>query len=219
MVAGPEVLVESRPVAAVESVLLPVLVTEVVDLTPGLGVGVVSAGVTPATVEAGVSLVDGDREGLDSLGLVGFLQQDGTSWSRLVVGGASRAVGSRGQGNGGGGGSDLVSHVGHVGHVDHVGLGVVLGVKLQCGNEAGVVLAHVVSQHVVGQLGGHGGHHLLHLDTLGHPQAGRVDHVQLCPQVGRLWDLPSLGWFYILTVNFLWQRISLVLKITTVSRP
>ena len=32
MVAGPEVLVESRPVAAVEGVLLSVLVTEMIDL-------------------------------------------------------------------------------------------------------------------------------------------------------------------------------------------
>lgn len=134
-----------------------------------------------------------------------------------MVGGASRAVGTSGQGDRGhgshGGGNNRgshVSHMGHVGHVGHVGLRVVLGVKLQCGDEAGVVLAHVVSQHVVGQLRGHGRHHLLHLNTLGNPQAGSVDHVQLCSQVGRLWHLPSLGWFYILTVNFLWQRISLV---------
>ena len=32
VVAGPEVLVESRPVAAVEGVLLSVLVTEMIDL-------------------------------------------------------------------------------------------------------------------------------------------------------------------------------------------
>lgn len=73
MVAGPEVLVESCPIAAVESVLLPVLVTEVVDLTAGLGVRVVSAGVAAATVEARVGLVDGDWQGLHSLRLVGFV--------------------------------------------------------------------------------------------------------------------------------------------------
>ena len=228
MVAGPEILIESCPVAAVESVLLPVLVAEMVDLTAGLGVSVVPVSVATAAVEASVSLVDRDGESLHSLGLVRFLlQQDGAGWSRGVVrgggggGGGSRAVGASREGHGrgsnrrAGGLGGHLGHLGHVSHVSHVGLRVVLGVKLQCGDEAGVVLAHVVSQHVVGQLGGHGRHHLLHLDTLGHPQAGRVDHVQLCSQVGRLWHLPSLGWFYILTVNFLWQGISLVLTIIT----
>ena len=102
-----------------------------------------------------------------------------------------------------------MNHVLHVLHGSH--LRVVLGVELEGGDEAGVVLAHVVRQHVVRQLRRHGGHHLLHLDPLGVPQAGRVDHVQLCSEVGRLWHLASLGWFNILTVNFLRQGISLVL--------
>ena len=82
-------------------------------------------------------------------------------------------------------------------------LRVVFRVELEGRNEAGVVLTHVISQHVVGQLGGHGRHHALHLDALGDPQAGRVNHVQLCAQVGRLWYLASLGWFNILSVDFL----------------
>jgi len=73
----------------------------------------------------------------------------------------------------------------------------------ECGGLARVILAHSVLEHVVGELGGHGRHHPLHLDTLGDPQAHRVNHVQLCTQVGRLWYLASLGWFNILSVDFL----------------
>jgi len=209
MVTGPKVLIESCPISAVEGVLFAVLVTEMVDLTPGLRVSVVSVGVAPAAIEARVGLVDRDREGLDSLSLVRFLlQEDRAGWSWLVVGGGSRGVGTGRQGHGRHGGPNRLGS--HVGHVGHVGLRVVFGVKLQGWDEAGVVLAHVVSQHMVRQLGGHRSHHLLHLNTLGHSQAGGVDHVQLCSQVSRLWHLPSLGWFYILAVNFLWQGISLV---------
>ena len=140
VVAGPEILIESGPISAVESVLLPVLVAEMIDLTSGLRVSVVPVGVATTTVEASVSLVDRHGQCLDSLRLVRFLlQQDG-----LVVGGrggrgwGSRAVGTSREGHcrhrglgWGWGGSHLghVSHVRHVSHVGHVGLGVVLGVK------------------------------------------------------------------------------------------
>ena len=194
-----------------------------------------SAGVATSAVEACVGVVYRHGEGLDSLSLVRFLlQEDGACRGRRVVGSWSnwswaigsngsywsRAIGSNGSywsnwsraigSNWSWGGVSHLSHVSHGTHVSH--LRVVFRVELEGRNEAGVVLTHVISQHVVGQLGGHGGHHLLHLDTLGVPQAGRVDHVQLCSQVGRLWDLASLGWFYILTVNFLRQGISLVLR-------
>merc|ERR1719219_3329388 len=86
MVAGPEILIESCPITAVESVLLPVLVTEMIDLTAGLGVSVVPVSVAATTVEAGVSLVDRHGQRLHSLRLVRFLlQQNGASWSRVVV--------------------------------------------------------------------------------------------------------------------------------------
>merc|ERR1712051_891651 len=175
------------------------------------------ARVAAAAVEGSVSIVYRHRQGLHSLGLVGLLlQQDRASGGWAVGSWAvwSWAVGSHW--SYWSYWSDWrywswvkhVSHVGHVGHGPH--LRVVFRVQLEGGDEARVVLTHVVCQQVVLQFGGHRGHHLLHLNTFWVSQAGRVNHVQLCSQVGRLWHFASLGWFYILTVNFLRQGISLV---------
>lgn len=171
MVTGAQVLIKCRAVAAVECVLLAILVTEVIDLASCLGVSVVPVGVFPTAVKCCVSLRDGYWECLDSLHFVGLLlQQD---WARGCVGGGGVGGrgGDRGVGQGGGGvgveGGDMAS-------------GAVAGLESQGGGLARVILTHGVLQHLLGQLGGHGRHHALHLDALGHPQARRVNHVQLC---------------------------------------
>ena len=159
------------------------LITVILYLASCLGVSVVPVGVFPTAVKRCVSLRDGYREGLDSLHLVGLLLQQNR---------AHGGVGGGGVGQGGGG-------------VDggHMAGGGVAGLESEGGCLARVILTHGVLQHLLGQLGGHGRHHALHLDALGDPQAGRVNHVQLCAQVGRLWYLASLGWFNILSVDFL----------------
>ena len=171
------------------------LITVIPYLTSCLGVSVVPVGVFPTTVKCCVSLRDGYRERLDSLHFIGLLlEQD---WTHRGVGsrGGDRGVGEGGGGvdgrdDGGVNGRDMAS-------------GAVARLESQGGGFAWVILTHGVLQHLLGQLGGHGRHHPLHLYTLGHPQARRVNHVQLCAQMGRLWYLASLGWFNILSVDFL----------------
>ena len=58
--------------------------------------------------------------------------------------------------------------------------GAVSRLESEGGGLAWMILTHGVLQHLLGQLGGHGRHHALHLDALGVPQARRVNHVQLC---------------------------------------
>jgi hypothetical protein len=76
VVAGAEVLVEDGPIAAVKNILFPVLMAEVVNLTVGLWVCVMSAWVWlgPA-VKIGVGLGHRDGQGLDRLHLVRPLLQ------------------------------------------------------------------------------------------------------------------------------------------------
>merc|ERR1711881_696221 len=93
VVAGPEILIEGSPVAAVECVLLAILVAEVINLTAGLRVSVMPARVAATAVEASVSLVDRHRQRLHSLRLVRFLLQKDRTRGGWAVG--SWAVGSR----------------------------------------------------------------------------------------------------------------------------
>jgi len=96
MVTGAQVLIKCRAVAAVECVLLAILVTEVIDLASCLGVSVVPVGVFPTAVKCCVSLRDGYRKCLDSLHFIGLLlQQD---WASGGVGGGG--VGGRGRDRG-----------------------------------------------------------------------------------------------------------------------
>jgi len=92
VVAGAQVLVEDGPVPAVEGVLLPVSMAEVVDLAAGLRVGVVAVRVGHApAVEAGVGLGHGDRKRLHRLDLIrAFFQQNRPN--RLLVGGLGRGI-------------------------------------------------------------------------------------------------------------------------------
>lgn len=169
MVTGAQVLIKCRAVAAVECVLLAILVTEVIDLASCLGVSVVPVGVFPTAVKCCVSLRDGYWECLDSLHFIGLLLQQDWAGGGVGGGGVGGRGWDRGVGQGGGGvdGGDMAS-------------GAVAGLESQGGGLAGVILTHGVLQHLLGQLGGHGRHHALHLDALGHPQARRVNHVQLC---------------------------------------
>jgi len=134
VIAGAEILIESCPVAAVECVLLPILVAEVINLASSFRVSVVSARVATTAVKACVSLVDGHRQGLHCLGLVRLLlQQDGTCGGWGVVGcgwvvwGWGGAVGSHWSHR-----SRAVGSHWSWRHVIHgIHLLVVLGVKLQ----------------------------------------------------------------------------------------
>lgn len=76
VVTGSEVLVKDGPVAAVKNVLLPILVTEVVNLTVGLWVSIMPAWIRfgPA-VKVGVGLGHRDGKRLDRLHLVRTLLQ------------------------------------------------------------------------------------------------------------------------------------------------
>ena len=87
MVTGAEILIKCRAVAAVECVLLAILVTEVIDLikyhrvtmsmiivilhlASCLGVSVVPVGVFPTAVKSCVGLSHGDWESLDSFNFI-----------------------------------------------------------------------------------------------------------------------------------------------------
>ena len=102
--------------------------------------------------------------------------------------------------------------MGHVGHVMGDCVGSIFGFQSECWSETRVVLRHCVLEHVVGKLWRHGGHHLLHLDTFRISESRGVDHVQLCSEVSRLRNLPTLGGLNMLSVEISRKSISLMLQ-------